>query len=57
MKRINCRKCKYYFVTWEASQPHGCKAYGFKSKQLPSQVVFSSSGRECSLFQEKTTAK
>ncbi|WP_304544245.1 uracil-DNA glycosylase [Sulfurimonas microaerophilic] len=57
MKRINCRRCEYYFVTWEANQPHGCKAYGFKSKQLPSMVVFSSSGVPCSLFQEKPRAK
>ncbi|MFT7859541.1 MAG: uracil-DNA glycosylase [Sulfurimonas sp.] len=57
MKRINCRRCKYYYVTWEANQPHGCKAYGFKSKQLPSMVVFSSSGHDCSLFEEKPKAK
>jgi len=53
MKRINCRRCIYYYVTWEAKQPHGCKAYGFKSAQLPSMVVFRSSGSECALFQEK----
>ena len=52
-KRINCRRCEYYFVTWEPKQPHGCKAYGFKSPQIPSMVVFKSSGAECSLFKEK----
>ena len=53
MKRINCRKCEYYFVTWEAGKPHGCKAYGFKSAQIPSIVVHSSSGEDCSLFKAK----
>lgn len=53
MKRINCRRCIYYFVTWEPNQPHGCKAYGFKSKLIPSQVVFNSSGIECAHFQSK----
>lgn len=57
MKRINCRVCAYYFVTWEAGKPHGCKAYGFKSPQIPSLVVFQSSGTECALFKQKTMAK
>ncbi|WP_083778310.1 uracil-DNA glycosylase [Sulfurimonas autotrophica] len=57
MKRINCRKCDYYYVTWEASKPHGCKAYGFKSAQIPSIVVFNSSGAECSLFKPKQMSK
>jgi len=57
MKRINCRVCQYYFVTWQAGQPHGCKAYGFKSPQIPSMVVFQSSGSECSMFTPKTPTK
>ncbi|SFV68215.1 hypothetical protein MNB_SM-5-878 [hydrothermal vent metagenome] len=57
MKRINCRKCEYYFVTWQSNQPHGCRAYGFKSAQMPSMVVFKSSGSACSLFKEKQTHK
>jgi len=57
MNRINCRKCKYYYVTWEAGKPHGCKAYGFKSAQIPSMVVKRSSGAECSLFTLKHPAK
>ncbi len=57
MKRINCRRCIYYFVTWEASKPHGCKSYGFKSPQIPSLVVFQSSGIDCHMFKEKSPAK
>ncbi|MDX9966989.1 MAG: uracil-DNA glycosylase [Sulfuricurvum sp.] len=53
MQKINCHRCAYYFVTWEAHQPHGCKAYGFKSKFLPSQVVLSSSGKPCTYFTPK----
>jgi len=53
MKKINCRKCKNYFVTWEPNKPHGCSAYGFKSPQIPSMVVYSSSGIECNLYEEK----
>ncbi len=57
MKRINCRRCEHYFVTWEAAKPNGCRAYGFKSQQIPSLVVFQSSGTDCSLFKEKNIPK
>lgn len=52
-KRIVCQKCLYYYVTWEQSKPHGCKAYGFKSKTIPSVVVKNSSGTDCSFYQLK----
>ncbi|WP_345980563.1 uracil-DNA glycosylase [Sulfurimonas sp. HSL3-2] len=55
MQRINCRRCAYYYVTWNAAQPHGCKAYGFKSKMIPSLVVKQSSGADCSFFTLKPT--
>ena len=52
-KRIVCQKCKFYYVTWEQSKPHGCNAYGFKSKIIPSLVVKRSSGIDCSFFELK----
>ena len=51
--RINCRECQYFFVTWQVSAPYGCKAHGFKSAQIPSMVVFSSSGQHCLLFRQR----
>lgn len=53
MIRVNCIKCIHYYVTWETAQPHGCRAYGFKSKAIPSMVVKQSSGLPCQSFQEK----
>jgi len=52
-KRIICQRCQYYYVTWQSNQPHGCKAYGFKSKQLPSIVVKQSSGSVCNFYSKK----
>lgn len=49
-RKIVCQKCVYYFVTWEAGKPHGCKAYGFKSQLIPSIAVKRSSGDECNFF-------
>jgi len=52
-KRIICQRCKFYYVTWESGKPHGCKAYQFKSQQIPSVVVKQSSGIDCSFYQLK----
>ena len=53
MDRIVCQKCKYYYVTWIQAQPHGCKAYGFKSRKIPSMVVKQSSGENCKFYESK----
>lgn len=49
----NCHKCKYYYVTWEPAFPNGCKALGFKTKEMPSLYVLRSSGKECLYFEKK----
>ena len=54
---IDCHKCKHYYVTWDKRFPHGCKAMGFKSIQLPSKTVFVSSNRECLLFKKREILK
>jgi len=51
--RIICQQCKYYYITWEKTKPHGCKAYGFKSLQIPAAVVKNSSGMICSFYENK----
>lgn len=52
-KRPECLRCVHYFVTWEPAQPRGCRAYEFKSSDLPSDVVLASSGKPCQLFTRK----
>ncbi len=53
-EKIICQKCKFYFVTWEQSKPHGCNAYGFKSEIIPSLVVKKSSGENCFFYEIKS---
>jgi len=53
VQKVNCKRCIYYFVTWEASAPHGCKAFGFKTKNIPSIEVKKSSGVVCGMYKEK----
>ncbi len=52
-RKIICQKCKYYFVTWQQHKPHGCHAYGFKSKLIPSLVITQTSGSYCCFYQPK----
>lgn len=49
----NCFKCRHFFTTWNARHPRGCKAYGFKTKELPSTLVKRSSGMDCLKFEPK----
>lgn len=50
---VNCKKCIYYFVTWDPQKPMGCKAFGFKSQGLPSVEVHKASGAPCKAFTPK----
>jgi len=50
---INCRLCRYYYITWDKKFPNGCKAFGFKTVKMPSFDVRSSSGEECSKYAPK----
>ena len=52
---INCPSCAHYFITHEASFPYGCRAMGFKSKQLPSLAVVAATAEPCQSFQAKAT--
>ena len=45
----------YYYITWDALYPKGCKIYGFKSSNLPSILVKQSSGVSCNRFSPKWT--
>jgi len=48
-----CRKCLHFFITWDPRFPNGCRAIGFKSKNLPCLDVFANSGMKCRVFEEK----
>ncbi|MBN2865450.1 MAG: uracil-DNA glycosylase [Thiotrichales bacterium] len=50
---IDCFKCRHFYITWDANQSRGCKAFGFKTKQMPSIVVFETSGAECLKYSPK----
>lgn len=53
--RIDCMKCKHFFVTWDPNMPRGCRAFGFKTRSLPSVEVLSSSGQPCMSYERKTS--
>lgn len=51
--RLNCQKCKYYFITWDNRYPYGCRLFGVKSREAPSIIVYQSLGKQCEGFLEK----
>lgn len=52
-ERVNCIKCKHFYVTWDPRFPRGCRAYGFKTSRYPAAVVQASSGMPCMQFARK----
>ena len=56
MKRNNnnfCSGCRYLFITHDKYKPWGCSNFGFKSPNLPSHVVFATTGMKCAYFMKK----
>jgi hypothetical protein len=43
----------HFYVTWDKECPRGCKAMGFKCKELPSEMVYKASGVQCLKFEKK----
>ena len=50
---VNCKNCFYFKITWDKDHPYGCKAFGFKSKVLPSVEVLKAAGMNCLKFISK----
>jgi hypothetical protein len=57
INRINCFNCVHFAITWDVKFPKACKAFGFKTANMPSVTVFQSTGSECIAFtpKQKTT--
>lgn len=49
----NCFSCRHFMVTWDPISPRACRAYGFKTRELPTAVVKRSSGMDCLKYEEK----
>ncbi len=52
-KPVDCFQCKHMYITWDQNSPKGCRAFGFKTKRMPSLVVFETSGEPCHNFSPK----
>lgn len=52
-KRVNCKQCKYYYITWDSKNANGCKYFGFKTNFMPSMIVRRNSGKDCEAFIQK----
>lgn len=52
-KRVDCRGCAHYYITWDQNFPYGCAAMKFKAPITPCLFVFQSSGMPCQMFEPK----
>jgi len=54
---IHCRRCAHYRVTWDPQFPHGCRAFGIRSRHYPCLEVAAASALRCRLFTAKPPGK
>jgi len=50
IQRPRCNRCEHYWITFDTHFRYGCRAMGFKSRQLPERDVIKSSGQPCLFF-------
>ncbi|MBP2004465.1 uracil-DNA glycosylase [Halobacillus andaensis] len=53
MTKVNCFTCQHFHTTWNPQFPRGCKAYGFKGREMPSQTVLRTTGTACLQYERK----
>lgn len=51
--RLTCHQCRFLHVTYDARRPWGCRKFGFKSPNLPGQVVMASTGTKCANYAKR----
>jgi hypothetical protein len=54
-QEVRCGTCRHFFVTYEPQHPWGCRSFGFKSANLPSQEVLVATGTVCAQFEQRPT--
>ncbi len=52
-RRVDCFRCRHFYITWDRSFPRGCRVLEFRSRELPCLVVLNTSGIECQMFSPK----
>ncbi len=52
-RKPDCMHCRHFFIRWHGEFPRGCRAYGFRSPEVPSVVVLRESGLPCQLFKPR----
>jgi len=46
----DCRRCRYFAVSWQPAMPYLCRLMGFRSRNLPAFEVLRADGRPCQGF-------
>ena len=48
----DCWKCSHFFITFEKNHRYGCRAIGFKSRELPAIEVLQTRVKVCATMGE-----
>ena len=48
-----CQQCQFFYITYNAKTPRGCRAFQFETNGNPSDAVYEQSGVSCLKFQPK----
>lgn len=52
---MDCKKCQFFYITWDKNFPYGCRLYEIKSKTTPDVQVLVNTGIACLGYQPKIT--
>jgi hypothetical protein len=53
----HCFRCVHFRVSGDPRFPRACGIFRFKSRNLPNQEVFLSTGKQCPAFEERGDPK
>jgi hypothetical protein len=53
---VRCHGCVHFQVTYQADWPYACRAYGLRTRRLPSAEVLQASGQACQLREARPRA-
>lgn len=56
-ERVDCQRCRHFYVTYQMPRPYACRHFGFESARLPCLEVLASSGEACRAFEARPAGR
>ena len=52
-EKINCFRCKYFYITWNIEYPKGCSKFCFESDSMPTDFLEKCNIPICPFYKDK----